>query len=898
MLITFSEISNNTGSINKTINADGSKSPNAEVYSAKGRTVKMPLSDFKTYLELISTQPEKAVILGVTGLDEFEIVKSGKETGNQIARTKEYFSYCNSNQIGLILLDIDSGTSHGPWNQTEVDLFISRLYELLEFCLIGENKSFDICRFERESSTAAVYKDGKPVGNGYHIYLPVKNPSEKLVELIFQWSFLSGYQAHHVGESGAVYERSIIDKAVRTPNRLVFESDCTVASDEFEIKFRECKFVPGGVIDAERAEIELSKAVERFVEDSLVTGSEVKSFNNIKEKYLAPIKRQPEVIEKVKAYKSRETDKLASKHKISKAAARAIVERRSAGVITSSDYITLNDGTDVPVYAILIEPGKWDGRSDLRTPFEPEYGKSKAKVFVNDNGSVIINSFAHGGCVFHLKFDYIGLKQWIESTDSEEVRYSYHEMVVDSILDEDEKDQIIDLLRERLKLKTPSIKKKISEATKKVAESIAFDGELPTVEANATHFQIAQHVLREFGDDYVVYGGSLYRFDKTIWNYKTGAELAYKIASSYGHCSRCVKDADYKSILRTLLEIVAPHKGFREEWEQELGVPCANFFWKFDIENKTIGPVPFTKEIGARYKIGFEPDFNMATPLFDKLLKNVVNPECLQKMLGLTLCGVMTKVLQKVGVMKGVGGAGKGTIFRILKSMLPKNQVTTMTLREFNQPKSRSKLVNAVVAEIPEADEGDREINLNGFKSATGGDSMTLKFLYKDEFGFTPTTSYLLSMNHWPRINSFHAEISRRLDSFIVEFKQNHGEDVVLLLDQKIIKHELPGVLAWMINGVRMWFEDDSKDPRSQELFNEWRNSVDTIAEFFDACCELAPNLHVKASDLHKKYLGFCLEKGIEAVSNQVLYRWFESAGCAKKRAKDTNYIQGIQLRR
>ena len=95
-----------------------------------------------------------------------------------------------------------------------------------------------------------------------------------------------------------------------------------------------------------------------------------------------------------------------------------------------------------------------------------------------------------------------------------------------------------------------------------------------------------------------------------------------------------------------------------------------------------------------------------------------------------------------------------------------------------------------------------------------------------------------------------------------------------------------------------MWFEDPSKDSHSEELFMDWRNSIDTIREFFDACCEPAPTMAVMASDLHKRYLKYCLDQGIEAVSNQTLYKWFEGAGCAKKRGKKNNYIEGVILKK
>ena len=61
---------------------------------------------------------------------------------------------------------------------------------------------------------------------------------------------------------------------------------------------------------------------------------------------------------------------------------------------------------------VLADPGRFHGET-LADPIEGRsYGRNKAQLYWNANNSVIIHSFAHGGCVYavHHDADYIEAK--------------------------------------------------------------------------------------------------------------------------------------------------------------------------------------------------------------------------------------------------------------------------------------------------------------------------------------------------------------------------------------------------------------------------------------------------------------------------------------------------------
>lgn len=882
-MVVFTEITNNNGPINKRIEADGSKSAAASVYDAVGKTVRLELKDFPNYIE--GLKDDQALVLGICGESEFELGLAG---GSKIARTKEFFKYCNSDSVGLMLFDIDGGSAHGPWKDAEINGFIEKLEGILNGCLIGHEglEREKLCRFERDSCTAGVVKDGVRLGNGKHIYFPVRNPNEKLLELIFQWSWLNGFGTHLVSRSGSVLLRSILDIAVKSPERLVFESDCSVA-DGMEVVTRECKYIPGGVIDCELALLALEEAIDNeYVKKSRA--------------YVAEIEKSPEVQRIRRQYEEAEVARLMGDKAMSKRDARNVVYNRQKGVLLSSDFIVLNDMSEVAVYDILVDRDSWHGRSDIRPPLEPEYGVSKAKIFVNDV-SVKLNCFAHGGQIFDLHFDEAGIKQWVSEATDDELEDNFADFLAIADVDGAAAEKIYKEVGKRIGVTVTAVKKdvknKVVRKEDEPDENVGEDGGGEGLSKNATHYDIASDIADKFKEGYKVFGGVFYAYDKTIWKGKSANHMLKMVAANYGHCLNCTTQPKYNQVLRTLLEIVAPQEN-SENWPCKPGIPCSNNFWLF--EDGEIGPVGYDKGIGARYKLGFEPDFDMPTPMWDKVLKGVVNVECLQKLLGLALCGVLTPLLQKVGVFKGVGGSGKSTVSHVLRAMLPGNRISTMSMGQMNVPERCTVLVDSVLTLVAEENRSEKKIvNIDGFKRITGGDAVSCRYLFRDPFTFIPQTSVLISMNEWPNLTSFGSDVARRLDSFIVKFEQAYSDDEKIdRIDKIIVERELPGVLAWMIEGIRKWSEDKSDDLISKELFREWQKSTNSIEEFITDMCVVGGRVEVIRSALYDAYVRYCQSGELSRIGRNEFYDEVRKYKMISDKSKtDNEYFVGISLK-
>ena len=93
-----------------------------------------------------------------------------------------------------------------------------------------------------------------------------------------------------------------------------------------------------------------------------------------------------------------------------------------AGRLTSDFTLYFDDYGAVTVREVLKDPDKFIGES-LADPHEPEeYDHNRAKLFRGDNdGRLIITSYAHGGLTYTLEHDFVSLKELVERTPAEEI---------------------------------------------------------------------------------------------------------------------------------------------------------------------------------------------------------------------------------------------------------------------------------------------------------------------------------------------------------------------------------------------------------------------------------------------------------------------------------------------
>ena len=200
---------------------------------------------------------------------------------------------------------------------------------------------------------------------------------------------LAGLAWGVVGAAGQFLERGLIDKAVASPERLIFEGGPIVEPPLAQAP-RPARAQEGDILDTLAACPPLNpserEAVSQFWRDERA-------------------RVKPEAEKARAAWCETHIKRLVSAGKTT-AEAKAIADRWLDTQELSGDFPLPFDDPKLAcatVAEVLANPARYAGKT-LADPIEgPAYGRGKARLFKNGDGSLVVNSFAHGGAVYQLK---------------------------------------------------------------------------------------------------------------------------------------------------------------------------------------------------------------------------------------------------------------------------------------------------------------------------------------------------------------------------------------------------------------------------------------------------------------------------------------------------------------
>jgi hypothetical protein len=308
-----------------------------------------------------------------------------------ICRDKKHMHY-RRNEPAMVLLDYDtSGMPDAVRRKVEQ---AGGFYDALAAHVWPDlGKAGCVMRASTSSGlTRADTGEALPESDGQHVYIAIHDgtDSPRLLRAIQARCWLYGLAWHKLSADGKLLDRSIIDTMVGSPERLVFEGAPTLSEPLQQGETARRSLVRDGPILDSRRLGDLTPDEERRVAD-IKRASE--------EKLRGPAMQQRD------HYVAEQVDKLVKSGQ-KESAARKVVESRSNQRLLGSDTLYLADGRPITVADVLNDPADFDGKA-LADPIEgPGYGRTTATIFANASGFPVINSFAHGGCVYHLRHDF------------------------------------------------------------------------------------------------------------------------------------------------------------------------------------------------------------------------------------------------------------------------------------------------------------------------------------------------------------------------------------------------------------------------------------------------------------------------------------------------------------
>lgn len=340
------------------------------------RTVTKPIDQLVDDIQQQAT-PHHALIHGVSGHNKIRVTTKGNETENVISRSRDYFSY---DKNALLMLDHDPSDRGKNFTFESCTDFLETLAEVW-------SDIADAAFVVKPSSSAGIMRDGKPVftNGGFHAYTVVRDGSDipRFTGILFKRLLINGHGHAFISKNGSVFVRTIFDNAIYRPEGLDYIAPAIVGTGLTIVQPAPQKF-PGGSLDTSLMP-DLTEAEEALyqAEHNRLLGDAGEEAKAVRKAYLEQRSLSTGVPFK----------KLAKQY-----------EQGEQGAIDYEMPLTRNDGTQFSFEDVIADPATYNGLS-MRDPYEPEYGEDKAKLYINKNGTINVNSWCHGKHVYKLAKD-------------------------------------------------------------------------------------------------------------------------------------------------------------------------------------------------------------------------------------------------------------------------------------------------------------------------------------------------------------------------------------------------------------------------------------------------------------------------------------------------------------
>lgn len=240
--------------------------------------------------------------------------------------------------------------------------------------------------------------------------------------------------------------------------------------------------------------------------------------------------------------------------------------------------------------------------------------------------------------------------------------------------------------------------------------------------------------------------------------------------------------------------------------------------------------------------------------------------EFVQRAVGYSLTGDVRE--QVLLICHGVGSNGKSVFLNILRKLLGSLAWQAapdllMSDGKNRHPTEQADLFGKRAVVCQETGEG-RRFNETLVKQLTGGDAVTARRMREDFWSFQPTHKLWLSTNHKPEIRGTDYAIWRRirLIPFSVQFTDTGPARKDPEMEARLAS-ELPGILAWAVEGCRAWLRDGLRTPAAVMAATEgYQQEMDVLAAWMRDCCVTARHCEARAADLYASYCAWASQTG------------------------------------
>jgi putative DNA primase/helicase len=274
----------------------------------------------------------------------------------------------------------------------------------------------------------------------------------------------------------------------------------------------------------------------------------------------------------------------------------------------------------------------------------------------------------------------------------------------------------------------------------------------------------------------------------------------------------------------------------------------------------------------------------------------------IQRGLGYCITGSVKE--QVVFMPYGLGANGKTTLIETMFHITG-NYATGLEPGILDRKPDRHlaegvKLMGARFAKSVETRE-HLKIDEEKLKSWSGGDTLTVRPLYRHPIDFHPTHKLWLAFNHKPVISDLTHAMWRRVR--LIPFERDF--DTEGIADHELpdtLKQEAEGILNWLVKGCLKWQRKGLRDVPAKivQATQGYQKESNPVADFVSDRCLLGTNCQTTPKTLPwQRYQEWCRENEEQPVERRKFAALLTSAGCWEGREPGTGkrFWGGIALK-
>lgn len=332
---------------------------------------------------------------------------------------------------------------------------------------------------------------------------------------------------------------------------------------------------------------------------------------------------------------------------------------------------------------------------------------------------------------------------------------------------------------------------------------------------------------RGLDGDMYVYEGGIYVRDSQIVTKRVAKALGARYSSSV--CGQV--EAHLLNIDLPQVGLPELPSGFLDYIVLENGI----YWWKSDELE------PHSEALGALNKLPITHDPIAIPHSFIEWLAQVFPDDAELRRHVWEFIGYLLMTgnpLQKVFLLHGPGGDGKGTLMRVMRAMLGRDNYSSVSLHQMVDDRFATSNLYGKMANIS-GDLSDKFVaNPQIIKEITGGDSINASRKFGHSFEFVPYAVPVFANNEHFRTSDSSRGWRRRWEVIAfptpVEEMALRGE--IPFLDEQILLDEIPGIFNLAMDALRTLMERGRFDPpqAARDATTELHDAADPFRLWLD----------------------------------------------------------------